>query len=151
MKEKHTCPNLKESCMVYFKQALEAASYWLLGARKLIVETDAKYLSGMLRNPGMGPNATVNRWIDNILMFHFELQHVQGKTFGADGLSHQDPQPGDEVFPNSEEHEDKLLGPLEVLPDPNGIEPPLEFESFKDQINSRGGYVQQLALDILDF
>ena len=54
-------------------QALEAASYWLLGARKLIVETDAKYLSGMLKNPGMGPNATINRWIDKILMFHFKL------------------------------------------------------------------------------
>jgi len=36
------------------------------------VETDAKYLAGMLRNPGMGPNATINRWIDKILMFHKE-------------------------------------------------------------------------------
>ena len=42
-------------------RALEAASYWSLGVRKLIVETDAKYLSGMSKNPGMGPNATVNR------------------------------------------------------------------------------------------
>ena len=115
-------------------QALEAASYWLLGARKLIVETDAKYLSGMLKNPGMGPNATINRWIDKILMFHFKLQHVQGKTFTSDGLSCQDAQPGHEVFPNSEEHEDEPLGPLEVLPDPNGGDPPLEFKRFKDQI-----------------
>jgi len=68
-------------------RALEAASYWLLGAGKLIVEMDAKYLSGMLKNPGMGPNATINGWIDKILMFHFKLQHVQGKTFAADGLS----------------------------------------------------------------
>jgi hypothetical protein len=132
-------------------RALEAASYWLLGARKLIVETDAKYLSGMLKNPGMGPNATINRWIDKILMFHFKLQHVQGKTFGADGLSRRDAQPGDEVFSNSEEHEDEPIGPLEVLPDPDDGDPPLDFESFKDQIDSRGGYVQQLALDISDF
>jgi len=69
-------------------RALEAVSYWLLGARKLIVEMDTKYLSGMLKNPGMGPNTTINRWIDKILMFHFKLQHVQGKTFSADGLSH---------------------------------------------------------------
>jgi len=117
-------------------RALEAASYWLLGARKLIVETDAKYLSGMLKNPGMGPNATINRWIDKILMFHFKLQHVQGKTFAADGLLCQDAQPGDKVFPNSEEHEDEPLSPLEVLPDPNGGDPPLEFKSFKDQIDS---------------
>ena len=115
------------------------------------METDAKYLSGMLKNPGMGPNTTINRWIDKILMFHFKLMHVQGKTFTADGLSHRDAQPGDEVFPNSEEHEDKPLGPLEVLPDPNGGDPPLDFESFKDQIDSRGGYILQLAQDISDF
>ena len=99
----------------------------------------------------MGPNTTINRWIDKILMFHFKLQHVQGKTFAADGLSCWDAQPGDEVFPNSEEHEDKLLGPLEVLPAPNRGDPPLEFESFKDQIDLWGGYIQQLALDISDF
>ena len=87
--------NDREACMSQPKrelfgllQALEAALYWLLGARKLIVETDAKYLSGMLKNPGMGHNTTINRWIDKILMFHFKLQHVQGKTFAADGLSH---------------------------------------------------------------
>lgn len=40
---------------------------------------------------------------------------------------------------------------MEVLPDKNKGEPPLEFESFKDQIDSRGGYVQQLVLDISDF
>jgi len=56
----------------------------------LIVETDVKCLAGMLRNPGMGPNTTINRWIDKILMFHFKLQHVQGKTFAADGLSRRD-------------------------------------------------------------
>jgi len=112
---------------------------------------DAKYLSGMLKNPGMGPNTTINRWIDKILMFHFKLQHVQGKTFTADGLSHRDTQPGDEVFPNSEEHEDELLGPLEVLPDSNGGDPPLEFKGFKDQIDSQGGYILQLAQDISDF
>jgi len=132
-------------------QALEAMSYWLLGTRKLIMEMDAKYLSGMLKNSGMGPNTTINRWIDKILIFHFKLQHLPGETFTLDSLLHWDAQPGDEVFPNSEEHEDKLLGPLEVLPDPNGGDPPLEFESFKDQIDSQGGYIQQLSLDISDF
>jgi len=55
------------------------------------------------------------------------------------------------VFQNSEEHEDELLHPLEVLPDPNGGDPPLEFERFKDQIDSQGGYILQLAQDISDF
>ena len=132
-------------------RALEAASYWLLGVRNLIVETDAKYLSGMLKNPGMGPNATVNRWIDKILMFHFKLQHVQGKTFAADGLSRRDAQPGDDVYPNSEENMDEPSGILEVLPDKNGGDPPLDFEEFKDQIDTRGGYVLSLALSVDDF
>ena len=54
-------------------RALQACYYWLIGARKLVVETDAKYLKGMLDNPGMGPNATINWWINKILMYHFEL------------------------------------------------------------------------------
>ena len=98
-------------------RALQAASYWLLGVQNLIVEIDEKYLSGMLKNPGMGPNATVNRWIDKILMFHFKLQHVQGNTFSADGISRRDAQPGDEVYLNSEENMDEPSGTLEVLLD----------------------------------
>ena len=70
------------------KRALKACEYLLIGCRKLIVETDAKYIHGMLNHPEMGPNATINRWIEQILMFHFEIRHVSGKTFGPDGLSH---------------------------------------------------------------
>ena len=46
------------------KQALEVNKYLSIGCRKLIVETDAKYLHGMLNHPEMGPNATMNwtRW-----------------------------------------------------------------------------------------
>ena len=57
------------------KRALEVSEYLLIGCRKLIVETDAKYIHGMLNHPEMGPNATINRWIEKILMFHFELRH----------------------------------------------------------------------------
>ena len=112
-------------------RVLEAVSYWLLGVCNLIVETDTKYLSGMLKNPGMGPNTTINRWIDKILMFHFKLQHVQGKTFAADGLSRRDAQPGDEIFPNSEENLDEPGSTLEVLPDKNGGDPPLTVKNLK--------------------
>ncbi|KNZ76602.1 hypothetical protein J132_09346 [Termitomyces sp. J132] len=42
-------------------RALQANKYWLVGCRKLVVETDAKYLKGMLSNPGVGPNATIMR------------------------------------------------------------------------------------------
>jgi len=45
----------------------------LFGVRKLVVETDAKYIKGMLQNPDMMPTATINRWIDEISMFQFTL------------------------------------------------------------------------------
>jgi hypothetical protein len=61
-------------------RTLNACKWWLLGCRKLVVETDAKYIKGMLSNPSLGPNATLNRWIDEILMFHFVLRHVPGKV-----------------------------------------------------------------------
>ena len=82
---------------------------------------------------------------------HFKLQHVQGKTFVADGLSRRDAQPCDEIFPNSEENLDEPSGILEILLDKNGGDPPLDFEEFKDQIDTCGGYVQTLALSICDF
>jgi len=68
-------------------RALDACKHWLIGVRKLIVETDASYIKGMLENPDMMPNATINRWIDNIKLFHFTLRHKNGATFGPDGLS----------------------------------------------------------------
>ncbi|EDR07195.1 uncharacterized protein LACBIDRAFT_328209 [Laccaria bicolor S238N-H82] len=46
---------------------------------------------------------------------------------------------------------DKPVGTLEVLADPNGGSPPLDFEDFKDQIDTHGGYVLSLALSIDDF
>jgi hypothetical protein len=120
-------------------RALEASHYWLYGARNLVVETDAKYIKGMLNNPGMGPNATINRWIEKILMFHFSLRHVAGKTFAADGLSRREPQAGDEVFPNSEEEYEKEFEevPYEQAPD---ADDPLEFDEFRETIDTRGGY-----------
>jgi len=68
--------------------ALEQEVYLLKGCRNFIVETDAKYLAGMLNNPGKMPNATINRGVDYIQTnFFFELVHKKGKTFGPDGLS----------------------------------------------------------------
>ena len=42
-------------------RALEVNEYLLIGCRKLVVETDASYIHGMLNHPEMGPNATINR------------------------------------------------------------------------------------------
>ena len=128
------------------KRALEASEYLLIGCRKLVVETDAKYIHGMLNHPEMGPNATINRWIEKILMFHFELRHVAGKTFGPDGLSRRDEQPGDERYPPDEDLAEINKPP--VLTIEEGAEPPLELEEFKDQIDTRGGYLQELAISV---
>jgi hypothetical protein len=96
------------------KCALEASEYLLIGCRKLVVETDAKYIHGMLNHPEMGPNATINRWIEKIMMFHFELRHVAGKSFGPDGLSRCESQ-GDEMYPPGEDHAEINAPPKLVI------------------------------------
>ncbi|KAJ2927267.1 hypothetical protein H1R20_g9829, partial [Candolleomyces eurysporus] len=123
-------------------RALDENKYWLIGCRRLVVETDAQYIEGMLNNPEDGPNCTINRWIEQILMYHFELRHVAGKTFAADGLSRRTKQPGDpdpKPWDHSYEDHDGLRGytkPHEEDPEP------LDFEEFKREIDTRGGYAQ---------
>ena len=127
------------------KRSLEALKYWLLGCRKLVVETDALYIKGMLANPGMGPNATINRWIEQILMFHFTLKHVKGATFAPDGLSRRDPQPGDEEYVNNEVGLDENPSPDNHPDWDYACQQPLEFEEFKEEIDTRGGYMQSMV------
>jgi Integrase zinc binding domain/RNase H-like domain found in reverse transcriptase len=137
-------------------RALQEAKFWLLGCRNLIIETDAKYIKGMVNNPTLGPNAAVCRWIEYILMFHFVLRHIPGKTFSADGLSRRRQQPGDPVYPLDDEWIDEPDGPPKFeYPDLENELPnaeaniPLEFESFKRNIDTRGGYL--LSLDAQRF
>ena len=131
------------------KRALEASEYLLIGCRRLVVETDAKYIHGMLNHLEMGPNATINQWIEKILMFHFTLQHVAGKTFGPDGLSRRDKQEGDETYP-SDPDAGEASKPPELILD-NDSSPPLEFDEFKDEIDTRGGYFLGLPESVGDF
>jgi len=131
------------------KRALEACEYLLIGCQKLVVETDVKYIHGMLNHPEMGPNATINPWIEKILMFHFELRHVAGKSFGPDGLSRRDKQQGDEEYAPDEDLAEMNEPP--VLSIVEGSEPPLEFEKFKEEIDTRGGYLLQLARSVSCF
>jgi Integrase zinc binding domain len=118
--------------------------YWLLGCRRLVIETDALYIKGMLNNPGMGPNATINRWIEQILMFQFKLKHVKGATFPPDGLSRRDAQPGDEVWANNEEGLDENPSPDQHPDWDYDCPQPLEFDDFKEEIDERGGYFQSM-------
>jgi hypothetical protein len=41
--------------------ALRAYRIYIIGVKNLVVEVDAKYLKGMLNNPDIQPNATINR------------------------------------------------------------------------------------------
>ena len=83
-------------------RALRQLKLYLIGVRNLIVEVDAKYIKGMLKNPDIAPSASINRWIVSILMFHFELVLVPGTHHGPDGLSRRRPQPGDEEEPEDD-------------------------------------------------
>lgn len=87
-------------------RALRAFRIHLIGVKNLIVEVDALYIKGMLNEPDMQPNAAINRWIQGILLFDFELVHVAGtKHVGPDALSRRPTAEGETV----EEHDDDWL------------------------------------------
>ena len=76
-------------------RALGSLKVYLVGLRSFIVEMDARYVRGMLQHPDLMPNATLNRWIVSILLFHFDLRHVPAHYHGPDGLSRRPLQDGD--------------------------------------------------------
>jgi len=63
------------------------ARLWIISVHNLIVEVDAKYIKGMLNNPDIQLNATINQWITGILLFDFTLVYVLGASHGPDSLS----------------------------------------------------------------
>jgi hypothetical protein len=69
---------------------------YLVGIKNLLVRVDTKYIKGMLNNPDIQLNATINRWIAAILLFNFKLEHTPGKQHAVpDGLSRRKPAPED--------------------------------------------------------
>ncbi|KAJ2921640.1 hypothetical protein H1R20_g15454, partial [Candolleomyces eurysporus] len=131
-------------------RALKENEYTLIMVQPLVVEMDAKYVQGMLQNPGAAPNATINWWIENVRKFHFELSHVMGKTFPADGLSQRLPQPGDLPWREFEEFMDSdPPDPITYTKKYEEDEDPLDFEEFKDKIDTRGGYYQEIPHNII--
>ena len=88
------------------------------------------------------------RWIDYILMYHFTLRHIPGKTLAVDGLSHQDLQPGDDEYLLNKDWIDEPDGPLKFeYPDLENNVPsardkfPLEFNEFKNDFDTCRGYL----------
>ncbi len=76
---------------------------------------------------------------------------MKGSTFPADGLSRRDAQPGDEIHPDLEDYELEDHGPLQFEVAEGTSELPKELEEFKNEIDSRGGYMHTLATSIDDF
>ena len=73
-------------------RALRHFRLYIINVKRLHVEVDAKYIKGMLNAPDLQPNATINRWIQGILLFDFKLIHVPATSFkGPDALSRREP------------------------------------------------------------
>ena len=111
------------------------------------METDARYIKGMLSNPDIQPLASINRWILSILMFHFDLVHVKGTFHGPDGLLRHSRQLGD--TPSEEENFDfedwidNLYGLLHVIQ-------PLAGDRTKAILNGQiveGGRIEEFSKD----
>ena len=69
-------------------KALKHWRFYIIGAKHLKVEMDAKFVKSMLNEPDLQPNAIINRWIMGVLMFDFDLIHVPANSFrGPDALS----------------------------------------------------------------
>jgi hypothetical protein len=62
-------------------RALRHWRLYIIGIKNFHVEVDAKFIQGLLNNPDLQPDAAVNRWIQGILMFHFQLNHVPATRF----------------------------------------------------------------------
>ena len=143
--------NERECCFLQPKlelyglyRALRSLKLYLIGVRNLVIEVDARYIKGMLRNLDISPSASMNRWILAILMFHFDLVHVPGTNHTPDGLSRQKPQPGDEeeIEDDFEDWIDEVNGFIHYLnPHLTSIQslistPPIASYIYTDMDNS---------------
>jgi transposase InsO family protein len=97
-------------------RALTEWSFYIIGSKKLQVEVDAKYIKGMLAQPDLIPAAPMNRWIQGILLFDFELIHVPATKFKApDGLSRRMPTEQEKLERGEEEYDDAWLDDIALL------------------------------------
>ena len=97
-------------------RALREWRIYLIGCKKLQVEMDAKYVKGMLEQPDLMPNAPMNRWIQGIMLFDFELIHVPATRFKApDGLSRRHPTPEEIEADGSDDYDDSWLDEIALL------------------------------------
>ena len=128
-------------------RALHHYRLFLYGVKNLHVEVDAKYIKGMLNDPDLQPNATINCWIEGILLFDFKLIHVPAAHHqGPDALSRH--QPTDEDIEEGErdaEEADEWLEDLLLLsathPPPDD---PIMLPSFLSQDTTQDVLLRQI-------
>ena len=93
-------------------RALRHWRLYIIGVKNLIVEVDAKYIKGMLNEPDLQPNATINRWIQGIKLFTFKLVHIPADQHrGPDALSCRPLAEGEVI----EEEDDSWLDDIALL------------------------------------
>ncbi|KAI5830299.1 hypothetical protein K523DRAFT_302954, partial [Schizophyllum commune Tattone D] len=74
---------------------------------------------GMLNDPDLQPNATINRWIQGILLFDFKLIHVPAERFkGPDALSRRPRSPEDRVESDDDSWLDNIALFTSICEDP---------------------------------
>jgi len=104
-------------------RALRHWRLFLIGAKNLHVEVDAKYIKGMLNEPDLQPNNAMNRWIQGILMFDFTLVHVPAVQFrGPDALSRRQPAEDEQVIPDDPTWLDNIALLMTVAHPPESTE-----------------------------
>ena len=97
---------------------------YLIGAKNLHIEVDAKYIKGMLNQPDLQPSSAMNRWIQGILLFDFKLIHVPAHQFrGPDALSRRR-LADNESIPT---HDDSWLDDIALLLTIDNYEPLTQF------------------------
>ena len=69
-------------------RALRHFRAFIVGVKNLVVEIDAASIKGMLEHPDIQASALLNRWIQGIQLFDFQLVHVPAcQHKGPDALS----------------------------------------------------------------
>ena len=109
--------NERESCYSQAKlelyglfRVLKAVKVWIIGVKNFTVEVDAQYIKGMLNNPDIQPNVSMNRWLAGIQTFDFKLQHVSAtKHQGPDRLSRRRKGKTDEENEEGEEEVEEWI------------------------------------------
>ena len=112
----------------------------ILGARKLIVEVDASSIEGMLSHPDIQASAVLNRWIQKILEYDFELKHVPAhKHKGPDALSrrpHDNPEDECSSDPESVRSQESPNPDATLIQDTLSQESHTEMDSQDDNQSS---------------